>query len=259
MGFFYFDESIHPKGKFSLGAYVYSETPLDSRVAAALTESGLRPGVDEFKSGARMDTSPKQLRARDLLRSTVQDQCGIGIVVAPDQPREILGIESLDALNKILLTTRFRSKNHQVFFDEGIFCKASALQEARIYCFSQPCQLNVEQHSHNVMGLQVADFVAHSCSIMLLASLGLLNKKVKAGENSGYPPDLDVELEFELWASLRYSFFADPAPSPETWESQLDHKVNVAARGLHIAETCDLRLKSAALARFGEMYLGCIH
>lgn len=40
MGYFYFDESIHPKEKFALGSFVYSETSLDSPVGNALMESG---------------------------------------------------------------------------------------------------------------------------------------------------------------------------------------------------------------------------
>jgi hypothetical protein len=58
MGFFYFDESIHPDAKFTLGAFVYAENDLDEVVAGALRQGGLIPRIDEFKSGARMDRSP---------------------------------------------------------------------------------------------------------------------------------------------------------------------------------------------------------
>ena len=51
MGFFYFDESVHPKGKFALGAFAYSESSLEQPVADALRRSGLNPYIDEFKSG----------------------------------------------------------------------------------------------------------------------------------------------------------------------------------------------------------------
>jgi len=36
MGFFYFDESAHPKGRFALGAFAYSENWLEQPVADAL-------------------------------------------------------------------------------------------------------------------------------------------------------------------------------------------------------------------------------
>ena len=67
MGFFYFDESIHPNAKFTLGAFVYAERDLDQVVAEALQQSGLTPRIDEFKSGARMDRSPEQACARKQL------------------------------------------------------------------------------------------------------------------------------------------------------------------------------------------------
>ena len=37
---------------------------------------------------------------------------------------------------------------------------------------------------------QLADLVAHTCAVMLLAELGLVKKTVKAGENSGYDPTM---------------------------------------------------------------------
>jgi hypothetical protein len=260
MGKFYFDESIHPRGKFMLGAFVYSEESLDQPVAEALLKSGLRPRVDEFKSRARMDQSARQKQARALLLSVVHDRCRIGVVVTPPCPHDILGSEGMRGLNKILSTNTFRTTPHDVFFDEGIFSGTSAgARVADAFCASQACSFHFEQDSREVLGLQVADLTAHTCATMLLAQLGLVNKKVKAGHNSGYDPDLDMELEFELWASVRWNFFAAAPPHPDTWKSQLDFQVDVASRGLHIAETCDEGVRSAALARFGSMYVGCIH
>jgi hypothetical protein len=92
---------------------------------------------------------------------------------------------------------------------------------------------------------------------MLLGTLGLLPKLVKAGPNSGYDPDLVVELDFELWASVRYQFFNGGLPTKV--ESNEAMVVNVEPYGLHIAESCSPKLREAALARFGEQYWGCIH
>jgi hypothetical protein len=261
MGFFYFDESIHERGHFALGAFVYTEESLDGPVADALSRSGLIPGVDEFKSGSRMDRCPEQARARILLRSVIfYNNCRIGLVVAPHCPRLTLGPEAITALKKILSTNRFRSGSHEGFFDEGIFEPASAgdrgVDAAGIL---QPFRFHFEQDSVQVPGIQVADLVAHTCATMLLAQLGVVKKMVKAGENSGYDPDSDMELEFELWAGLRYNFFAAAPPPVDTWESQLDFQVDVKSRGLHIADTCEEKVQNAALISFGSMYLGCIH
>jgi hypothetical protein len=180
MGFFYFDESIHPRGKFALGGFVYSETSLDSSVGNVLMESGLVPRVDEFKSGARMDRNPKQARARELLKEVIHKQCGIGVVVVPDSPRELLGVEAPLGLTKILSAIKFRSKTHEVFFDNGIFENEAEgrLQVAKVPCTCPPCTFHFEQDSVRVLGLQVADLVAHSCAMMLLAQLGLLKGSV---------------------------------------------------------------------------------
>ena len=259
MGFFYFDESIHPKAKFTLGAFVYAERDLDEAVAGALRQCGLTPRIDEFKSSALMDRSPQQACARKHLRSVVHDRCRIGIVVVPDSPRQLLGCEAFGGLKKILSTNHFESTQHQAFFDQGIFATAAIGEGAAETLGDIAPTCFFDQDSRQVLGLQVADLVAHTCAVMLLAELGLIKKMVKAGENSGYDPDSDMELEFELWAGIRYNFFAAAPPPPDQWESQLDFQVNVEARGLHVAAACDLAVRRAAVARFGSMYLGCIH
>jgi hypothetical protein len=260
MGFFHFDESLHPKAGFALGAFVYSEESLDTAVCEALHQSGLTPKVDEFKSGMRMDMHPKQARARDLLKSILGERCGVGVVVVPYSPRDLLGPESLLGLNKILTTISFRSKSHDVYFDQGIFPSGTAGRKAAdSISFAQRCRFYFEQDSRQVLGLQIADLVAHMCGTMLLAQLGLVKKTVKAGPDSGYDPDGDMPLGFELRATLRRRFFAAPPPPVDTWKSQLDYQVDVESRGLHIAPSCDAKLARSALSRFGKMYLGCIH
>lgn len=168
MGEFYFDESIHPRGKFALGAFVYSEEPLDRPVAEALLKSGLRPRVDEFKSRARMDQNAQQKRARALLHSVVHGHCRIGVVVVPHRAHDLLGREGLRGLNKILSTNTFRTAPHDVFFDEGIFAGTSAgARAADAVCGCQACSLHFEQNSQEVLGLQVADLIAHICATMV--------------------------------------------------------------------------------------------
>jgi hypothetical protein len=261
MGFFYFDESIHKRGHFALGAFVYTEESLDGPVADALSKAGLTPSVDEFKSGALMDRYPEQARARDLLHSVIfENHCRIGVVVAPHYPCLALGPEAIRGLKKILSANQFRSGSHEAYFDEGIFGTANTGERAvNAAGILQACRFHFEQDSVQVPGIQVADLVAHTCATMLLAQLGVVKKMVKSGENSGYDPDSDMELEFKLWAGLRYNFFAAAAPPIDTWESQLDFQVDVKSRGLQIADACEERVREAALIRFGSMYLGCIH
>lgn len=260
MGHFYFDESVHTQGDFVLGAFAYAESDLDGGVADALQRSGLKPGVDEFKSGSRMDRQPLQAEARKSLRRLLYDRCRIGIVIAPFRSRSALGDEALLGLKKILLRNRFQSASHEVFFDQGIFANRIASEVAASRAFEgQNCSFHFEQNSVMVMGLQVADLIAHTCATMMLAQLGLVKKRVKVCENSGYDPNSETELEFELWAGLRRNFFAAAPPPVDSWKSQLDFQVDVESRGLHIADSCDSKIRGAALNRFGRMYLGCIH
>jgi hypothetical protein len=260
MGFFYFDESVHPNSKFVLGAFAYSEVSLDGPVSEALRQSGLTPRVDEFKSGAYMNENPEQVSVRTVLKSIIHDHCRIGVVVAPDAPRHLIGPEALHGLSKILATANFDSSSHEVFFDRGIFASAgSGRLEAETTCHGSFCSFHFEQDSRRVLGLQVADLIAHTCATMLRAELGLVKKTVKAGPNSGYDPEADMPLEFELWAGLRYKFFATGPPPFDTWTSQLDFKVDVASKGLHVSSRCEEFVKNAAFSRFGSMYLGCIH
>jgi len=262
MGFFYFDESIHPRGSFTLGAFAYSEESLDLPVSDALRQNGLIPGMHEFKSGTRMDKNPVQAKVRDMLKSVINSHCRIGLVVAPDSPRQLLGHEAVLGLEKILSMNDFETPVHEAFFDQGIFETLPCAHEQAAQMSSSSkaaCNFHFEQNSREVMGLQVADLIAHMCATMLLAQLGLITKKVKVGENSGYDTDLDVELEFELWATLRWKFFALGPPPYDTWKSQLDFQADVASSGLHVAARCDPGVRDAALNCFGRMYLGCIH
>ncbi len=181
-------------------------------------------------------------------------------MIAPDTSRPTFGEEALLGLKKILLANRFRSASHEVFFDQGIFTNRVAAEVAASRISDgQNCNFHFEQNSTIVMGLQVADLIAHTCATMMLAQLGLVKKKVKAGENSGYDPDSETELEFELWAGLRYNFFAAAPPPVDTWKSQLDFQVDIESRGLYIADSCGTEIRDAALTRFSSMYLGCIH
>lgn len=107
-GFFYFDDSTHEKGGFTLGAFVYSERSLDGPVSEALRASDLVPYVDEFKSGSRMDRHPEQVRARYELRGVFRSLCRVGVIVAAVSAPGELGLEALMGLEKIISANRLR-------------------------------------------------------------------------------------------------------------------------------------------------------
>jgi hypothetical protein len=259
MGYFYLDESIQARAGFIIGAFVYSGHDLTPSVYSALEQCGLKSGVDEFKSGAHMTLNPEQKQLRELLSSLLIN-IKVGVVVVPMDQRQTLGTEALHCLEKILETNNLNNYRHQVFFDENITVGAD-IKDSFLSGLGAQCQLHLSQDSKIVGGIQLADLVAHSLGVMLLEQMGLLTKKVRVGENSGYDPDLEVELGFELWASLRYCFFKAPQPKPGPIPDDPVGELmfDVENYGLHIASTCMAELRDAALGRFGECYLGCIH
>jgi hypothetical protein len=257
MGYFYFDESIQERAGFIVGSFVYSRSDLTPSVFAALAEAGLKPGVDEFKSGARMSAHPEQAKARDVLRGLLMN-VRVGVIVVPSSERSNLGAEALVGLTKIINVNDLTSASHQVFFDEGIVVDRASLESFNGNV-GAACDIYLDQDSRTIGGIQLADLAAHAMGVMLLEQQGHIKKMVKAGENSGYDPDLDIDLGFELWTSLRYSFFKAPQPIPGPDDPLGDLMFDVENYGLHIAATCGDALRDSSLMRFGQCYLGCIH
>ena len=259
MGFFYFDESIHVRGGFIVGAFVYDDRDLTPAVFESLAKAGLQPKIDEFKSSAKMRSQPEQAKAREHLRDLL-NAVRTGLVVVPGARRESLGDEAIAGLAKILKKNQLDLVPHKIFIDQGIMV-SDAVGETFCNGPGKLSELHLKQDSKLIGGIQLADLAAHSMSVMLLEQLGLIKKMVKAGENSGYDPELDIELGFELWASLRYSFFKAPYPKlgPIPDDPVGEMIFPVENYGLHIAASCDEKLREAALQRFGECYLGCIH
>ena len=112
--------------------------------------------------------------------------------------------------------------------------------------------------SRIIGGIQLADLAAHSLGVMLLEHQYHNKKMVKAGENSGYDPNLDIELVFKLWASLRYAFFKAPQPINSPEDPLSDRMFDVENYGLYIAETCDEALREASNRAIRQM-LSWVH
>jgi hypothetical protein len=64
MPHFYVDDSIQDRCDFVLGAVVFGPDA-ESTVSEAIERAALRPGVDEFKSSARMSQHPDQVKLRE--------------------------------------------------------------------------------------------------------------------------------------------------------------------------------------------------
>jgi len=259
MGYFFFDESIHERGGFALGAFVYTEIDPQAKLKEALKEAGLSPGSEEFKSSAYFSRDPRQAKARDHLKVVLSELGTIALMVIPADQKDALGSEALICLRSILDTNGLMQEHHQVYLDQGLFpTKQRAHYVAQDLGLQIGCSLYPESDSKAILGLQLADLVAHTASIMLLAQQGIVCKTLKAVD-VGYDADSDVDiaLGFILWTEIRYKFFCVDPPPIDTWRSQLDFQAKVEPYGLYVSPLCGDPLAAAARERFAYMYLGC--
>jgi hypothetical protein len=150
---------------------------------------------------------------------------------------------------------------HTLYLDQGIFASPGrAKRLARSAELGEGVTVVAEADSRAIGGIQVADIVAHALSTMLLQQLGHVSKTVKAGPNSGYDPESDLDIGFVLWAGLRHRFFRRPFASvTEDDLRRYDGRGDVASCGLYVSGRCTPELREAAHARFGSVWLGCIH
>lgn len=260
MGYLYFDDSKHSKCNFYLGAFVYSDIDLDNIIVEYIKSSGLNPSIDEFKSRLRKDKHPEQVELRSHLKELIF-QSKIVIVISPPNEKEFK-IATCNVLLQLIENNKKELKNPlEIYLDQGLFKNSNDPEYKKLLdkISNVSVNLNIEQDSIVVKGIQLADLVAHTCSIMLKESLGLINKTIKAGENSGYDPDTDIEIGSKMWAGVRYNFFSTPPSHPDEWDSMLDCVAKVGDKGLFILNRCSVLVKEKAKDRFQEMYIGCIH
>ena len=257
MGYFYFDESIHNRGGFILGAFIYSDTDISQLIFSALSEGGLTPEMDEFKSSINFSENPEYKSIRDKLKDVIHRCVKIGLLIVPVEDRDQLGIEAVRALNKIINANFLNEMSHEVYVDEGISLNGIE-KEIKEFPALEKCKFLFGQDSKKIAGIQLADLAAHILSTMLLETLGHINKRYTVGAESGYVPDIQISLGFELWTVIRRNLFTQhkfdlDSDAPDRFNFE------TGAYALYIAEKCTPVLRAAAIKRFGTTYYGCLH
>ena len=248
-GYFYIDESIHDKAGFIIAACVYSKTDLNEDIAKIIQDCGFDSKDFEFKSRTNYTKEPSQVKVRESLKSLLSAKCKIGIVIIPRDKRNELGNECIKGIKQFVSSNKINLPV-SIYFDEGI--------KGNLDNTNSEIELFFNQDSKLMRGIQLADLAAHISSIQLKDVMGLISKKVKAGENSGYDPDMEIELGFEMWATLRYSYFNKG--TTEYSEDSIElATIDVEPYGLYISEFCNDELARMSRDRFATMYLGCIH
>ncbi|TCS55252.1 hypothetical protein EDD52_1314 [Primorskyibacter sedentarius] len=260
MAYLFLDDSKHHRSGFSLAAFAICDVDPTEEMGVLFREYGFDPGTFEFKSSATMKDDNDLQALRDSLKHFIARNCKMALcVVDSAEDTRKLGPASLTLLRSALKHPLLEGRQHEVFFDEGLFKHKSA---AEALVAGDPelagCIFHFEQDSKAVMGIQLADIMAHTCSIMLLEALGDISKKVivNAPGDSVYD-GLEVELGFEMWAGIRYAFLSQNKPNPKH-DFDLAN-VDVYPWGLFIDESVNERVAPVVMERFGENYLGCIH
>lgn len=260
MGYFYIDDSVHDEAGFVLGALIYSKTDLNDVVKDLILKEGFNPDEFEFKSGANYSRSPEKIKIREVLKCFLRQEIQLGLVVIPRNQREKLGIECLKALKVFLTVNPQIEKPTNVFFDQGMFKseKEAYAMASKLGLGLEDADFNFEQDSKVIRGIQIADLAAHTASIQLKGGLGFVKKMVKVGENSGYDPDEEIELSFEMWATIRYCFF-NQLTKESTGDQMADSILEVEPYGLFVSDLCDNDFAENVRAVFSKVYLGCVH
>lgn len=257
MAYFYLDDSKHHRVVFSLAAFVICDTDPTERLSTVFRKHGYDPREFEYKSSAKMAGDRQIQGLRADLKSFIGRQCKIAVCVVDGDKR--LGPAALRLLSSALSHPSLEGQSHKVFFDQGLFQSTKAAgglveRESALGC----CEFHFEQDSRMHIGIQLADIVAHTCSTMLLETLGEVTKKVVLDMPGDSVYDgLEVELSFEMWAGIRYAFLAKNKQNPID-DFDLAN-VDVYPWGLFIDDSAGERISNAAMERFGENYLGCIH
>lgn len=277
----YIDESIHTKIGFVVTAFVFASGRFDRSVAQVLSESGLTPKKDEFKSSTRMDSNPKMRTVRDGLLSLAGSEAKVAVFFGPYEAggfdRANLGKNSLQALQSTLLRNSIRPSRLSVYFDRDIFPSArEAVRLHRLFHYLRACCIHPREDSCIRMGIQVADTVAHSFAQILKEQLTGKEKLVDIGGlGTGYPKGTKAPLGWELLMTLRnglltrpiayegdrYDAVADPVIHDRVNDdpaNYLQHPV-LLGWGVQVAPEADETLRQGVEQSFGRLWLECIH
>jgi hypothetical protein len=211
----YIDESVHQGHRFVVSAFVFTSGRTDLRVSRVLMDAGLKPGVDEFKSGARMTGNPTMQRARHGMLSMANSTAQIGVFVGPFE-HGTLGKHSLQALQSIIVRNAILPSKLNVYFDEDIF---SSPQEARrlhsLFHSLRAARIHPKEDSRKRLGIQIADVVAASFGQMVKEALTGEAKEIDiGGPNTGYPPGTMAPLGWSLLMTLRHAMLTRPHGLP---------------------------------------------
>lgn len=272
----YVDESVHGTSGFVASAFVFTELDFERHVEQALLEAGFSPHEEELKSSARMDTNPTMRAARDALLCLAGSKTRIAVCVGP-YGRQTIGKHCLQALQSVLLRNGIAPASLDIHFDEDIFrSEAEARRLHGLFRFLSDARIHPRENSRLVLGIQVADVVAHSFGQILKAEISGDAKMIDiGGPNTGYAEGTTAPLGWSLLMSLRYTLFTRPiayegqaypaASDPVVLDPIYDDPADYGQHpillgwGVQVAPESNAELRQAVERSLGKIWLGCIH
>jgi hypothetical protein len=207
---------------------------------------GLIPGVDEYKSGYRMEGSSARKILRDSIRQLVLENCKLGLYIADIEERPRLCSSIAEIATQIVQINGLERQT--IYIDEGITGKTRP---------SEYIELETNCDSRRVPGIQLADFVAYHCSYLLKCAISGKSKKISIPHDA---PHLlageEVELDWILRTDFRRHFFVEPRNIEEITGDDWFFKL----KGYGAFFSPHLRdvVRLSAEETFDSMYFGCV-
>lgn len=272
----YVDESIHDSVGVVATAFIFVKKSLDEDVRRVIADAGLDPDRDEFKSSARMDSDERLRNVRTKLTSIACCNTKIAVFFGPFS-RRMLGRQTLQALQSVVVRNGFEPEKLSVHFDAEIFKSTSEANRLHALFHSlSGCVIHAEEDSVTCRGIQVADLVAHSFGQIVKSAITGDEKTIDiGGSNTGYADGTKAPLSWALLMDIRYAILTRPvicngehydsATDPVVIDPEYDDPVNFGQHpvmlgwGVQVAPESDSILREAVEKRLGRLWLGCIH
>lgn len=241
------DESIQQTLGYICVGFAYCEGSPDELIHRAIADAGFSPGIDEYKSGYRMEGSAPRQALRDSMYRLVLEHCKLGIYVASIAERPRLLTSIADIAGRLVRENTLETPQN-VFVDQGIVGEFPPSTSIRLH---SGCD------SRRVPGIQLADFVAYHCSYLLKCSISGASKKILIAQGEPHPLAGDeVELDWILRTAFRRHFFVEPRNIEDIKGD--DWFFKLAGYGAFFSQGLDPHVKAAAEETFDSMYFGCV-
>lgn len=243
--FCYVDDSKNAKSGFNCLAFVFMRKDPTEAIYEIYKKCNLGEGY-EYKSRNPKQGNSSDSEIRNELFNLMIFNCKIALAFFPYRDSGFDETEVYEALNNIIEANNYI--NIDVRFDEGIVKKP--------FSHKRFSSIDVKSKSNEVRGIQLADLIANTASVMLKCETGELSKMVPCNDPS-YPDT--IELEFELWANIRYAILSKNKEYDENADQIVNATFETFPNGLWVSSNIQKKLDESIKARFGTNYLGCIH